>query len=145
MPSFQISIDIDKPVQDVFAYTSQIENRMKWQPSLQKVVAKSEGPMCQGTKWLETTKIGTRTEDFEMLYKTFEPNKRILEDVKGRIMTGKIDILFEDQGAKTRLIVIFNAQFKGLLKLVSPLVIPVIKRGITEDVTLLKGLIEAQS
>ena len=50
MIRIELPVDVARPVQEVFAYVTDLERLGEWQPNVVSVTKQTEGPMGQGTR-----------------------------------------------------------------------------------------------
>ena len=73
MLKFQITIDVDRPVEEVFAFLADFENVPKWNYFVLRVTKTSDGPIAVGTTYHQVRK--TDEQDFRIA--ELQPNHKI--------------------------------------------------------------------
>jgi uncharacterized protein YndB with AHSA1/START domain len=144
MVNVEISVNIDRPVEEVFAYLSDVERIPEWNSMVDEVVP-SERPLRVGsTAHLKMRLLGRRIEaTLEVV--ELEPNRRVV------VMTGApISVTdtwtFEALGEnRSRLIYNTVGDTKGFFKLADPIVARVVKKQLTAQLETLKELLEARA
>jgi uncharacterized membrane protein len=145
MLKIETSIVINRPLEEVFAFTTNYENQPKWQSRLIEAKKTSEGPIGVGTTWRLVGKflgqlIETETECIE-----YDLNRTYA----AKSISGPYPIVgrqtYERVEGGTRLNVILEAQPGGFFKLAEPLLVSLIKRQSETDFASLKDLMEAQA
>lgn len=139
-----IDIDIMKPSDDVFAYITNFENNPKWQKGMKSCKFTSEGQLGVGTTYEQVAGFLGRTivTTFEVI--EYEPHRmvkfvslqstfplRILRSVKP--INGGAHVHAVIEGEPT-----------GLLKLLGPLLNPMVTNSINRDYAALKRLLETE-
>ena len=91
----QVRITIDRPIEDVFAVLSDVEQTPRWFPSVVEEVWTSDGPVGVGTTRRSVSKsFGIRNEN-EAEVTAFEPNQLItLSSIRSQVPF-EISIAFE--------------------------------------------------
>jgi uncharacterized membrane protein len=143
MASFTCEVTIERPVEEVFAFTDDLSNNPKWQTTTLEVIPQTQGPVRVGTKATEVRQfLGRR---FEWSYEVTEhiPNKRsAVRFTSGPIPGGGI-WSFEPIDGKTRFVWDVNMEGSGFFKLAEPVFARLAKREIESNCGHLKDLLEA--
>jgi uncharacterized protein YndB with AHSA1/START domain len=141
-----LTVDVDRPVQEVFAYVTDIERLAEWQPNVVSVTKESEGPIERGTRLREVRRgpfgrnVGAVVE-----VAAYEPNRRF--DL--RIVSGPLPIdgnhEFHDGNGGTRIGFVAEGQPVGMLRLAEPILARVLKRQFSGYYARLKDVLESRS
>jgi uncharacterized protein YndB with AHSA1/START domain len=119
---FEASVEIDRPVAEVFAFLADGANDPTFSPRVQKIEKTTEGPTGVGTVYRSTVKDAGLTSQREFEITEFEPNARIrwAERSKNLVTAAEGGYDFESlSDAKTRLRVFNVLQGHGLGKLIA--------------------------
>ena len=74
------------PVAEVFAFVTNVENDLRWQPQISEVRVTSEGPIGVGTTFREVRHMFGFRFVWDMNITVFEPNRRIcIESLRGAV------------------------------------------------------------
>jgi hypothetical protein len=141
MASFENTVIIRRPVEDVFAFLADFENVPKWNYAIVETTKVSAGPVGVGTVYRQTRSVPSRSEEgFEVT--GFEPARRL--EVQGQIgpFKARIGYLLESAGSGTRLINPVELGFSGLSSLVAPLATSRVKQAVAANLDTLKQLLE---
>lgn len=133
MGSFTYSTIIEAPIETVFDYVSDVDNRMEWQEALKKVERLTPKPDGVGTHWKETFIYGKKPQIADMRYAAFERPHIFTEDIATDKATGVIDVKFAEKGKQTELSVDVTMNWKGGLRLLAPLLNSMFKKAIAKD------------
>ncbi len=143
MIKINLSVVIHRPVEDVFAYSTDTSHWAEWNLGLLEVSA-PEGPLHVGTRIREVFKfLGRRIEStFEVV--DYELNRRVtFRTVAGPIpMTGTQT--YEPVDGDTKLTVSGEGEAGGFFKLTEPVVAQMIRRQNQTGLDNLKDLLEEQ-
>ena len=143
MLKIESSIVINRPVEEVFAVVSNLENNPRWSSAFLEVQKTSEGPIGVGTTWRATQKaLGQRLES-EVEVTEYEPNRKFAQVSKSGPIPAKIWGNYEPVEGGTRVSIVLEAEVGGFFKLAEPLVKSMLKRSIEADFANLKDLMEA--
>jgi uncharacterized protein YndB with AHSA1/START domain len=144
MVSFEIIVDIDRPVEEVFAYLSDVAREPEWNSMVDEVVP-SETPLRVGsTARLKMRLLGRRIEA-TLEVTELEPNRRVV--VKTGAPISVTDTwTFEALGQnRSRLTYASVGETKGFFKLADPIVGRVVKKQLTAQLETFKELLEARA
>jgi uncharacterized protein YndB with AHSA1/START domain len=144
MATFQNTVTIRRPVQDVFAFLAEFENLPKWNYAIVETEKTSPGPVGVGTTYRQLRSIPTRSEEaFQVT--AFEPTHHL--EIRGEIgpFTATINYLLgpSDDGTRlTNTVVLQPAS--GRLRLLAPLAASRVKKAVAANLDTLKQLLEAE-
>lgn len=137
------SIEIDRPVEDVFAYVNDIANDPVWQPTLLETRQVTEGPMVVGTRVRETRRfLGVR---FESEYEVTEwdpPTRSAVRSTDGPIPASG-SYTTQPVGRGTRFTMVCEIDAHGFFRLAEPVFSRMAAREIDAMLGQLKDLLEA--
>ena len=145
MARFDVSTTIKRPVEDVFAVMSNVENNPKWSSVALEAEQTSPGPIGVGTTARVVAKVlGRRMEsDFEVT--EFEPNRKFVSQSKSGPFPLQLSVTFEPIEGGTRVNTTIEGEPGGFFKLAEPLVQRAIKREMEANFATLKDILEAGS
>jgi carbon monoxide dehydrogenase subunit G len=138
------SIEVDRTLQEVFDYVSDVGNYPEWMAHTLEVLKDTPGPPQQGDRFVVAIKsVGRR---FETPYErtSHEPNRRYTDRaVGGPVPNQRWDYTFREVPGGTRLTRAVDAESGGLLKLLEPRQKRLVQRQLRIDLQTLKDLLEA--
>ena len=144
MEGFELSIVINRPIEEVFAVLANLENDAKWRREWVEAKKTSEGPIGIGTRFsLLGEAFGRR---FEAVYEVtrYEPN----HITAWKTVSGPLPLTFqrtcEPVEGGTHITIRYEAEIRGFFNLIKPLVISAGKRALQGDFPKLKEMIEAR-
>jgi hypothetical protein len=144
MASFENTVIIRRPVEDVFAFLADFQNVPKWNYAIVETTKVSPGPVGVGTTYRQIRSVPSRSEEsFEVT--VFEPASQL--EVQGQIgpFRARISYLLEPTGSDTRLRNAVDLGFSGLSSLVAPLAAARVKHAVAANLDTLKQLLEEAS
>ncbi|MGZ4849108.1 MAG: SRPBCC family protein [Halobacteriota archaeon] len=151
MIKFEVSIAIEKPVEEVFGFVAEGENGPKWNSAVKSVRKISEGPVNVGTKYSMIRQLpkGSAENTYEVV--EYEENKKI----SIKIISGPTPFLyryrFKPSDKGTELSLDAEAEKEGLTEVlgtkarIAPEFVlrGFVKRGVEENLQMLKSLLES--
>jgi hypothetical protein len=145
MGTFENTVTIHRPLDEVFAFLADFENVPKWNYAIEKTWKATPGPVGVGTTYRQTRSIPGRSEEgFEVT--AFEPGKLLA--VQGQIgpFRARISYLLEAAPGGTRLtndVALDPAP--TVPRLAARLATPKIKAAVAENLTKLKEVLQARN
>ncbi len=139
----ELSVVIERPVEEVFAFATDPENDPLWQSATLETEQTSEGPLGVGATFRNTSKFLGRC--IESAYEVTEmepPRRQCIKIVSGPI-PGSGCYLFEPAEGGTRFTQTFVVEVGGFFRLAEPLVARAIRRQFDADMATLKDVLEA--
>lgn len=145
MATFDVSTTIKRPVEDVFAVISNVENGPRWSSAALEAEQTSPGPIGVGTTARVVGKfLGKRIES-ESEITEFESNRKYTFQSKSGPFPIKGSVTLEQIEGGTRVSTTVEVEPGGFFKLAEPLVISMGKRQFQSDLDTLKDLMEANA
>jgi uncharacterized protein YndB with AHSA1/START domain len=145
MATFQNTLTIQRPVQDVFAFLADFENIPTWNYAIAETKKTSPGPVGVGTTYRQLRSIPDRSEEgFEVT--VFEPTSRL--EIHGDIgpLTATISYLLAPVGDGTQLTNVVDLESaSAALRLLAPLATSRVKAAVAANLNTLKQILEAGS
>jgi carbon monoxide dehydrogenase subunit G len=141
MASFENTVTIRRPVEDVFAFLADFENVPKWNYAIVQTKKVSPGPVGVGTTYRQTRSVPRKSEEgFEVT--VFEPPSRL--EVQGEIgpFRARVNYLLEPMGSGTRLTNAVELGSSGLLRLVAPLAASRVRSAVAANLDALRQVLE---
>jgi uncharacterized membrane protein len=145
MEWFEMTVEIDRPLEEVFEFLADLENDPRWRREWVDAKRTSEGPIGVGTTTsLFAQVLGRRTEAVYAVTE-YDPDRA----VTWKTVRGPLPLTFrrsvEAEGDGTRVTIGYAGDFHGLLGLLRPLIVPIGKRALRGDLPTLKQLLESSS
>ena len=137
---FKHTVDIERPIAEVFAFVANFENNPRWQAGMRACRWTADEPMAVGATYVQEAKFMGRRIDTHFRVSEFEPSTSIsIESTESTFpiqVTRSVEAL--DDG-RSRVTAHIRGQPTGLLKLFSGMV----KKRVAKDYLELKALLEA--
>jgi carbon monoxide dehydrogenase subunit G len=142
MITFEKTIFINRPQQEVFDFMSNLENDAQWR-SLESIKRTSDGPIGAGSTWRETGKFMGRGIEFDVEFMSYDPPHQFVVKTTSGPFPMEITNKFEDQDGGTLLSLSATAEVGGFFKMAEGLVSKQAEKQIESDWAALKKLLEA--
>lgn len=123
----QRTVTVDQPVEKVFAYLADFTTTTEWDPGTVRTVRQS-GDGGVGTSYHNTSKFAGRETELVYVVKTVEPNRRFALRGENKTLVAHDTMEFSGVGDRTTVTYTADFDFKGLTKLVAPLLAPAFKK-----------------
>ncbi|GLV59072.1 ATPase [Dictyobacter sp. S3.2.2.5] len=137
------SIAIARSIEVVFAYVTTMDNVKSWLP-VKDIRAISEGPMRVGSTYAQTAVFMGRQFDSTIEITRYEPPRLFaFKMIQGPFPLANTMTFASTPDGGTMLTVIGEAEPGNTLNFVGPLVTPIVKKQLENQVTALKKAIEA--
>ena len=137
------SIVIRRPLEEVFAFMSNIEHEPQWRPNVMEVKVTSGLPLRQGSTYLYVVKMMNRQMRTEGKITAFEPNRGW--SFEGALGTSSVkgNVAFEPANEGTKVTLGGETTLRGLLNLFAPIMRGMMGRQVSGDLQNLKKLLES--
>lgn len=142
MINVQVSIVINRPLEEVFGFLSNLENNLKWRSGMIKADKISAGPIGVGTTYRMINNFFGRQVEGEAVVTEYELNRKYATMNKSGLPI-KTQRMFEPVERGTRVTFSVETEVGGFFKLVEPLIARIGKRRLEADAILVKELIES--
>jgi uncharacterized protein YndB with AHSA1/START domain len=141
MIQHEVTIHLNRPVEQVFAFLMDTGKLSTWQSNLIKTEKITEGPLRMGSRFREVRRLGRRESEIEGEITVFEPNQRF----ETRTLTkpqAMVSYSLDPEHGGTRLRYKFALVTSGLMRLLEPMIASSIKKDTEADFETLKRIIE---
>jgi uncharacterized membrane protein len=142
MISVEHSITIEKPVEEVYAYTNDPDNTSSWQGGVVSVKY-PEGPLSKGTQFVEVRRFMGRDMETTVEVTAHELNKSYGAKALSGPIPFEVSVTYESVGSGTKMITLVEAEPGGFFKLAEGAVSKQLKKSLQEDAERLKSILES--
>jgi len=141
MIKVEVSVLINKPVEEVFAFVSSHENTPKWQGGVEAVIP--EGPQnAVGSKYTEVRKFMGQEMKSAMEVTAYETNSKWAAKVLKGPVPYEVTATFTAEGSGTRMTTVVEGEPKGFFKVAEGMMKGQLEKSLQEDGERLKKLLE---
>ncbi len=120
MIRLQATIEVPRPLEDVFFYTSNFSNIEQWDPSVAESRKISQGPIEIDTEFQVHVKFGPRTIPMDYIIRVYEPPYRVVLEGKSDSLHALDEIQFAATATGTRITYAANISLLGWLGYLEP-------------------------
>lgn len=132
---------IDCPSTTVFDLMADARNETRWNGSVSRAELMTDEPIGEGSRFI----VVNRGREDEATITAFDRPDRLEFAVTSKAMDIDITYTFAEKDGTTTAIGKFDAQPKGIMKMLLPLLMPVIKRDLAKQHGNFKKLCESQT
>ena len=141
MIQHEVTIHLNKPVEQVFAFLTDTSKLSTWQSNLIKSEQLTEGPLRTGSRFREVRRINNKETEIQGEITALEPNKRLETKTASKPQAMVSYSLDPEQGG-TLLRYKFILITSGLMRLMEPMIASSIKKDTEVDFETLKRILE---
>lgn len=142
MIQHEVTLYLNRPVEQVFAFLIDPKNLLTWQSSLIEIERLTEGSLHVGSQFREVRRLGRRPAEIRGEFTDFEPNKRFATKTLTEPHV-TVSFSFDPENGGTRLRYKFVLLTRGIMRLLEPLIAGLIKKERESDFETLKRLLES--
>jgi uncharacterized protein YndB with AHSA1/START domain len=146
MAKEEASTTIDRPIEDVWKFVTDLSNMPKWNPEVLEPKLTSAGPLGVGATAQFSAKMRNTTMTISIRVTEYEPNRRISFEhisgpLKGTIESDSVETI----EGKTRFTRTADLRYSGFYKLVGPFITPSMRRGVVASLGAAKRVLESEA
>ena len=145
MARIEESVEIKRPVDKVFAYTTDAKSWPKWQSTIPEAEQTSQGPVGVGTTFKGTIHMMGLSMKWTAKATEYEPNKKFGKTITCGSLTNEQHNTYDPIEGGTKFTIVYNMKIGGLMKLISPMIVSSTRKALKKALGNLKGVLEAQT
>lgn len=142
MRKIEMSIDIERPTEEVFRAINDARSQGQWDPGLVEIRHQPDGPAQLGTRVTEVRKFMGRVMETKYELIEFEENKKIVRKGGNGSMTLTGILTFTQTGSGTQVDWTWLLELTGLMSLMTPNMASILKKDGERDLGNLKQFLE---
>lgn len=139
------SIVIDRPINEVFAYVSDLTNAPQWQTGLLEVRRTTTAPLGVGAQFTFVRKFLGRRLEATNEFTRYQTGEVVAFVTTSGPVSVEASYLFQTQGAGTQVTCRMQMKAEGFSRLAEPLIAASIRREMSAEFGYLKDLLESQA
>ncbi len=146
MIRIEASVVVNRPIEEVFAFVSDMANAPQWSAEVVEAKKTSEGPVGTGTTFTTAVKMLGRQLEGSVEILEYEPSRKFtLKTAAGPISIVSDVFAFEPVADGTKMTHVVEGETGGFFKLAEPVVARLMQRQWEANFAVLKELLEAQA
>jgi len=145
MMKVEHSVVINRPIEEVFAFVSDIEKMTQWIGDAQEVKNISAGPLGVGTTFTIVGGFLGRRFELNQEVTEYEPNRKLGWKSTSGPVPSEFEGTFESVAGGTKFNFILVGEVGGFFKIAEPLLRRMLRRQYETNAANLKDLLEAQA
>lgn len=145
MIKIETSVVINRPVEEVFEFTDNVENAQQWQSELSESEYTSEPPVQVGTTVRQARQYLGRRFESTWEITEYEPNRKVRFKATSGPIPFEGEVTLDSVEGGTKYTVVIEAEPGGFFKLAEPIVARTTQREWETNVATLKDLLEARA
>jgi carbon monoxide dehydrogenase subunit G len=142
MVTSEYSVVINRRLEEVFNYLSDLQNGKQWQTGVVDVQRLSPGAPGAGSRYVVVRKFLGRKMESNVEISVFEPNRKMVLKSTSGPMPFEQTILFQPAGEGTRVSSVIDLQGTGVMGMAEPMIAGSVKREVIAAFGDLKDLME---
>lgn len=139
------SLVINRPIEDVFAYATDVEKMAEWVGPISEAKQTSDGPLGVGTTSVRLLNVMGRKTKSPYKVTEYELNSRYATETTSGSFQSKERFKFESVEGGTKLSVEGQVEASGLLKIAEPVLARMARRQSATDFQTMKDLLESRA
>ncbi|HMA06063.1 MAG TPA: SRPBCC family protein [Methanomicrobiales archaeon] len=143
MARIEESIEIRRPVEQVFSFTTDAKSWPKWQSIIMEAEQTSPGPVTVGTMFRGTSRMMGRTMPWTAKATEFEANRRYGKNIDSGPVTIEQHNAYQSVEGGTRFTILYDMKVGGFMKLMSPMITGSMRKELKKSLGNLKKVLEA--
>ena len=145
MARIEESVEIKRPADKVFAYTTDAKSWTKWQSTFPEAGQTSQGPVGVGTTFEGKIRMMGLTMKWTAKAMEYEPNRKFGKNITCGSITNEQHNTYDPIEGGTRFTIVYNMKVGGLMKLFSPMIVSSTRKALKQALSNLKSILEAQT
>ena len=145
MARIEESVEIKRPIDKVFAYTTDANSWPKWQSIILEAEQTSPGPWSVGTTFKGITRLMGLSMNWTAKATEYELNRKWTKNITSGSITINEHMNYEPIKGLIKFTIVYDMKVGGLLKLFSPMVVSSMRKETKKSLSNLKSILEAQT
>jgi len=145
MARIEESVEIKRPVDNVFAYTTDAKSWAKWQSTIPEAEQTSQGPVNVGTTFKGTFHMMGLSMKWTAKATEYEPNRKFGKNIYCGSITNEQHNTYGPLEEGTRFTIVYDMKVGGLMKLFSPMIVGSMRKELKKTLGNLKSILETKT
>ena len=144
MARIEASVEIKRPVDKVFAYTTEAKNRPQWQSTIPEAEQTSPGTVRVGTTFKGTIRMLGLSLKWTAIATEYEPHSKFGKNITSGPVTNEQHNTYDPISGGTKFTIVYDFNVRGLAALFSPLLVNSMRQALRKAVGNVKDILEAR-
>ena len=145
MATIKASVIVNRPVDEVFAYVTDVKTWPRWESGLLQVEQTSEGSINVGTTFRGMNQALGQRMEWTSEVSDYTPSKSWGQKIVSKGWSTEESLTFEPFEGSTKFILASELEMGGFFKLVAPFVARKMQKQIEKNLAKLKDILEARA
>lgn len=145
MATIKASVIVNRPVDEVFAYVTDVKTWPRWESGLLQAEQTSEGPINVGTTFRGTSQALGQRMEWTSEVTDYTPSKSWGQKIVSKGWSTEESLTFEPFEGSTKFTLTSELEMGGFFKLVAPFVARKMQKQIERNLAKLKDILEAHT
>jgi len=145
MARIEESVEIKRPIDKVFAYTTDAKSWAKWQSCIPEAEQTSQGAVGVGTTFKGTIRMMGLSMKWTAKATEYEPNRKFGKNITSGPMIVEQHNTYDPIEGGIKFTIVYDMKVGGLLKLFLPMIVSSMRKELKKALRNLKGILEAQT
>jgi hypothetical protein len=145
MARIEESIEIKRPADKVFAYTTDAKNWSKWQSTIPEAEQTSPGAVNVGTSFKGIARLLGLSMKWTARTTEYEPTGKYGKEITSAGMIIKQHNTYIPIQGGTKFTIVYDIQVRGIFKLMSPMMMSSMRKELKKSLGNLRIILEAQA
>ena len=145
MARIEGSVEIKRPVDKVFAYTTDAKSWPQWQSTIPEAEQTSQGSVRVGTTFKGTIRMLGLSMKWTAIATEYEPHRKFGKNITSGPITNEQHNTYDPIGGGTKFTIVYELKVGGLMALFSPILVSSMHKALKKALGNLKGILEAQA
>ncbi|MDD1655126.1 MAG: SRPBCC family protein [Methanomicrobiales archaeon] len=142
MARIEESVDIKRPVEQIFTYTTDAKHWPKWNSVIVESEQTSPGPVGVGTTFRGTSRLMGRSMPWTAKVTEFEANRGYGKKIDSGAVIIEQHNTYHPMEGGTRFTILYDMKVGGFLKILTPLMASSMRKELKKSLGNLKGVLE---
>ena len=145
MARIEESVEIKRPADKVFAFTTDAKTWTKWQSTFPDAEQTSQGPVGVGTTFKGTIRMMGLSMKWTAKAMEYELNRKFGKNISSGPISNEQHNTYDPVEGGTRFTIVYNMKVGGLMKLFSPMIVSSMRKALKKALSNLKSILEART
>jgi uncharacterized protein YndB with AHSA1/START domain len=145
MAIIQETVEIRRPVDKVFTYTTNAKSWPHWHGTMPEAEQTSPGPVSVGTAFRGKNRMMGQTLPWTAKLTEYKPNKQWAKTIDSGSVIIYDQLILAPTAGGSRFTTIYDVKVGGVLRLLSPMIISSLRKQLKVDLIKVKRILESQT